>query len=87
MILYWLDQAQRDCLSTKVRLDGEIQGSFTTRTSHRPNSIGVSVVRLLKRDGNNLSVVGLDCLDGTSLLDVKDYIANHDDFFEATIVW
>lgn len=87
IILYWLDKAQRDRLFVKTHLDGEIRGAFATRAPHRPNPIGVSVVKLLERASNNLRVVGLDCLDGTLLVDIKPYIAHNDAFSEASIAW
>jgi tRNA-Thr(GGU) m(6)t(6)A37 methyltransferase TsaA len=39
----------------------------------RPNPIGLTLVRLLGREGTDLSVVGLDCFDGTPILDLKGY--------------
>jgi tRNA (Thr-GGU) A37 N-methylase len=47
----------------------------------------MSVVRLVRVDGNRLSVVGLDCLDGTPLLDIKPYFASTDAVAEAVVGW
>jgi len=47
----------------------------------------MSVVQLLKIEGNRLSVVGLDCLDGTPLLDVKPYFASVDSVPDAVVGW
>ena len=57
---------------------GEQRGTFALRSPARPNPIAMSVVRLLKVEGAKLSVVGLDCLDGTPLLDIKPYFASTD---------
>lgn len=50
------------------------RGVFATRAPYRPNPIGISAVRLLRVEGLDLHVSGLDLLDGTPLLDVKPYV-------------
>ncbi len=69
------------------RGDGRIpeQGVLATRSQLRPNPIGVSVVRLLKRRHNVLRVEGLDAIDGTPVLDIKPYFPNHDAVPDASI--
>ncbi len=49
------------------------RGVFSTRSPHRPNPLGMSVVKLLGRDGRVLEVAGLDLVDGTPVLDIKPY--------------
>lgn len=51
-------------------------GVFSTRSPRRPNPIGLTVVRLLRRDGRRLFVKGVDMLDGTPVLDIKPYLSN-----------
>jgi tRNA (Thr-GGU) A37 N-methylase len=51
--------------------DGTVRGTFSLRSPVRPNPIGTSIVRLVKVEGTALYVRGLDCLDGTPLLDIK----------------
>ncbi|WGW03547.1 tRNA (N6-threonylcarbamoyladenosine(37)-N6)-methyltransferase TrmO [Tropicibacter oceani] len=70
-ILYWLHKARRDLLTQSPRSDGAVRGTFALRSPLRPNPIGTSRVRLVARTGNVLTVRGLDCLDGTPLLDIK----------------
>jgi tRNA-Thr(GGU) m(6)t(6)A37 methyltransferase TsaA len=53
-------------------------GVFASRSPDRPNPIGKSTVRLLKREGNILTVEGLDAIDGTPVLDIKPYIPGLD---------
>ncbi len=48
-------------------------GVFATSSPSRPNPIGISLVTLLRRDGSKLTVRGLDCFDGTPVLDIKPY--------------
>lgn len=55
--------------------DDRPHGVFATRSPFRPNPLGLTVVRLLGRDGNRLRVRGLDMLDGTPILDVKPYLS------------
>jgi tRNA (Thr-GGU) A37 N-methylase len=57
------------------------------RSPARPNPIALSVARLLKVEGNTLSVVGLDCLDGTALIDIKPYFASTDSVPDAEVGW
>lgn len=70
-ILYWLDKSRRDLIRQSPKSDGATTGTFALRSPVRPNPIGLSRVRLLRRDRNTLEVRGLDCLDGTPLLDIK----------------
>ena len=71
VVLYWMDKARRDLVVQSPRHYNEPRGSFALRSPVRPNPIALSVVRLLKVEGTKLSVTGLDCLDGTPLLDLK----------------
>ena len=49
------------------------RGVFATRSPHRPNPLGLSILRLLGRRGRVLDVSGLDLIDGTPVLDIKPY--------------
>lgn len=70
-VLYWLDQSRRDLTRQSPRSDGRTVGTFALRSPARPNPIGTSVVRLLRIEGGVLHVRGLDCVDGTPLIDLK----------------
>jgi tRNA-Thr(GGU) m(6)t(6)A37 methyltransferase TsaA len=70
-VLYWLHEARRDLVRQSPTRDGSTQGTFALRSPLRPNPIGSSVVRLVRRQGALLEVRGLDCVDGTPLLDLK----------------
>lgn len=70
-VLYWLDRARRDLVVQNPSGDGRTFGTFALRSPVRPNPIGTSLVRLESIEGAFLSVRGLDCLDGTPLLDLK----------------
>jgi tRNA-Thr(GGU) m(6)t(6)A37 methyltransferase TsaA len=56
--------------------DDRPHGVFATRSPYRPNPIGLTVVRLLRRERNRLHVRGIDMLDGTPILDVKPYLSS-----------
>lgn len=87
VVLYWMDRARRDLVLQVPRHNGEQRGTFALRSPARPNPIAMSVVRLLKVEGTKLSVVGLDCLDGTALLDIKPYFASTDSVPDAVAGW
>lgn len=87
LVLYWMDRARRDLVVQKPRHYGEQRGTFALRSPVRPNPIAASVVRLVRLEGTRLTVVGLDCLDGTPLLDLKPYFASTDAVPEATVGW
>jgi len=70
-VLYWLHQSRRDLVHQSPRNDGTARGVFSLRTPVRPNPVGTSIVKLERVEGPVLFVRGLDCLDGTPLLDVK----------------
>jgi tRNA (adenine37-N6)-methyltransferase len=69
-ILYWMDRARRD-LVLQTPSGGTTTGTFALRSPVRPNPIASSVVELVGVDGTTLRVRGLDCVDGTPLLDLK----------------
>ena len=87
VVLYWMDRARRDLVVQAPHHYSERRGTFALRSPVRPNPIAVSVARLLRIQDNELSVVGLDCLDGTPLLDLKPYFASTDAVPEASVGW
>lgn len=79
LILFWmhrLEPEKRQLTRThpQGRHDLPLVGIFATRSPSRPNPLGLSLVRLLERQGNILRVKGLDALDGTPVLDIKPYL-------------
>jgi len=69
------------------RLDTQIRGLFATRSPRRPNPIGLSIVRLLAIHENELSIMDLDILDGTPVLDIKPYFRDLEAGTEVRIGW
>lgn len=86
-LVYWFDRAKEPELIVVPYLDSASHGLFATRAPCRPNSIGISAVRLLEVRGNLLRVDGLDVLDDTPLLDIKPYIPSFDVFPAQRIGW
>jgi tRNA-Thr(GGU) m(6)t(6)A37 methyltransferase TsaA len=88
ILLYTFDQADPgfELLVTPF-LDDQPKGLFATRYPRRPNAIGLSVVRLVRREGRVLHVAGIDVLDGTPLLDIKPYVPAFDAHPEAATGW
>ncbi|OAS23271.1 tRNA (N6-threonylcarbamoyladenosine(37)-N6)-methyltransferase TrmO [Methylobacterium platani] len=87
IVLYWMDRAPRNLVAQQPRHAPRARGTFALRSPARPNPIAVSVVELLGIDGAALSVRGLDCLDGTPLLDIKPYFASTDAKPQARVGW
>jgi tRNA-Thr(GGU) m(6)t(6)A37 methyltransferase TsaA len=73
MILTWLDRARRDVLSVHPRddLSNPQMGVFSTRSSDRPNPIGLHRVTIAAITGTRLRVLDLEAIDGTPILDLK----------------
>jgi len=70
-VLYWMHQARRDLVLQTPFSSMMTTGTFALRSPVRPNPIASSIVELVAIDGTTLQVRGLDCLDGTPLLDLK----------------
>jgi tRNA-Thr(GGU) m(6)t(6)A37 methyltransferase TsaA len=76
MILWEFDRSQGFELMGTPPTDNQPHGVFATRSPLRPNPLGLTVVELLRRDGRNLHVRGMDMLDGTAILDIKPYLSS-----------
>jgi len=76
VLLFVFDRAHPYRLTVTPPHDSILRGVFATRSPSRPNPIGLSVVRLLRREGNCLHVADVDMLDRTSILDIKPYIVD-----------
>ena len=75
-VLWVFDRADPPSLVGTPPTDDRPHGVFATRSPARPNAIGLTVVRLLGRDGRRLRVHGVDMLDGTPILDIKPYLSS-----------
>ncbi len=70
-VIYWLHEARRDLAQQSPKADGRTTGTFALRSPLRPNPIATSLVKLVAVEPDAILVRGLDCMDGTPLLDIK----------------
>lgn len=75
-LLWVFDRADGYDLLSMPPTDDRAHGVFSTRSPRRPNPIGLTVVRLIRRDEARLVVRGVDMLDGTPILDIKPYLSS-----------
>lgn len=76
-VIYWLHQSRRDLVTQSPRRNGATSGTFALRSPVRPNPLGLAQVRLVGIEANIVAVRGLDCLDGTPLIDIKPDRCHH----------
>jgi tRNA-Thr(GGU) m(6)t(6)A37 methyltransferase TsaA len=77
-LIYWMDRVGPFRPRVIPYRDTREHGLFATRSPSRPNAIGLSVVRLVKREASTLYVTDVDMLDETPLLDIKPYVPEFD---------
>ena len=77
-VIYHFHKAGPPSLVVTPFLDDMPRGVFSTRSPRRPNPIGFSLVRLVKREGNVLLLDDVDMLDGTPILDIKPFVPRFD---------
>lgn len=74
LILYWFENTDRKLMIQEKNTSDELKGTFAIRSPHRPNPIGAAVLPIETIENGVVTVKGLDCLDGTNLLDIKPAI-------------
>lgn len=87
ILIYYFHRSGEGDLLVKPFLDDQKHGVFATRAPRRPNSIGISVVKLIRIQENTLEVENVDILDDTPLLDIKPYIPDFDHTEDVRIGW
>ncbi len=86
-LIYWMDRTGRFKPKVVPYRDTREHGLFATRSPNRPNPIGISVVRFVRRKGRALYGSDIDILDGTPLLDIKPYVPEFDAFPVSRAGW
>lgn len=86
-LIYWMDRTGPYKHKVVPYRDTTAHGVFATRSPSRPNPIGMSIVRLLRREGSNLFVADMDILNGTPLLDIKPYVPEFDCHVNSRAGW
>ncbi len=79
-LLYWMDRVGPFQPRVIPYRDNRKHGLFATRSPSRPNPIGMSVVRLVRREGSVLYIADIDILDDTPLLEIKPYVPEFDSY-------
>lgn len=87
IVLYWGHLANRDVLQTVTPWGPEVRGVFACRSPSRPNPVSFCVAELIERDGNRLTVRGVDAVDGSRIVDIKPYSSKIDSIPDARIGW
>jgi len=87
ILLYLFHRSDKVGLTGQPFLEDTPHGIFAIRGPHRPNHIGLTVVRIDGIRGNRLDFRHVDMLDGTPLLDIKPYITHFDCFTDAKCGW
>lgn len=87
ILIFYFHKSEYCHLIVKPFLDTYLRGVFATRSPHRPNFIGLSVVKLIKIEDNILYIRGIDMIEGTPVLDIKPYIPEFDSNEEIKIGW
>jgi tRNA-Thr(GGU) m(6)t(6)A37 methyltransferase TsaA len=89
LVIFWFDRVRRARKTRPIFPEGRAGlpgvGIFATRTPRRPNPLGLSTPRLLRREGRTLWVLGIDAWDGTPILDLKGYAPRDDLHDDATV--
>ncbi|WP_339007638.1 tRNA (N6-threonylcarbamoyladenosine(37)-N6)-methyltransferase TrmO [Fusobacterium animalis] len=78
IVLYWGDRADRNVLKSTPPFATLEKGVFSTRSPNRPNPIAMCVCKILSIEGNKITVMGLDALNGSPVLDIKVFIPRVD---------
>jgi len=78
ILLYYFHQSHREDIEGQPFLEPDKHGIFAIRSPHRPNHIGLSIVKIEKVEANKLYFSQVDMLDGTPVLDIKPYVRYFD---------
>ena len=78
IILYYFHSSQKEQIVGKPFLEDKEHGIFSIRSPHRPNHIGLSIVKIESIEKNKLYFSEVDMLDQTPVLDIKPYVRHFD---------
>ena len=78
-VIFFMDKVNVEKISLSSRYprnntDWPKVGIFAQRGKNRPNQIGLTVCKIVKRDGLKLYLQGLDAVDGTPVIDIKPWV-------------
>jgi tRNA-Thr(GGU) m(6)t(6)A37 methyltransferase TsaA len=78
ILIYYFHRSDREELKGKPYLEDQTHGIFAIRSPHRPNRLGLSIVKLSRIEGSRVCFTEVDMLEGTPLLDIKPYVEHVD---------
>jgi len=78
IIIYYFHKSKKEQIESKPFLENKKHGIFAIRSPHRPNHIGLSVVKIEGVEKNKLHFSEVDVLDSTPVLDIKPYVKHFD---------
>lgn len=84
IVLLWFDRADRSRLSDQPPWSKDKRPVFTIRSPNRPNPVGFDIGEIVSVNGREITVLGLDALDGTPVIDIKPYVPSIDCIPNAT---
>lgn len=87
ILIYYFHKSSRETLVDTPFLEDNQHGIFSIRSPHRPNHIGLSIVKIQRIQSNKLFFTECDMLDGTPLLDIKPYVSFFDNKNEVISGW
>jgi tRNA-Thr(GGU) m(6)t(6)A37 methyltransferase TsaA len=78
IIIYYFHKSHKEVVVGKPFLEDKAHGIFAIRSPHRPNHIGLSIVKIEAVEENKLRFSEVDILDNTPVLDIKPYVKHFD---------
>jgi tRNA-Thr(GGU) m(6)t(6)A37 methyltransferase TsaA len=87
ILIYHFHKSEEERIIGQPYLERKEHGIFSIRSPHRPNHIGLSVVRIKSIDGGEVRFSEVDILDGTPILDIKPYVRQFDSRDNAVSGW
>jgi tRNA-Thr(GGU) m(6)t(6)A37 methyltransferase TsaA len=78
ILIHYFHRSPREELGGRPFLEDQSHGMFAIRSPHRPNHLGLSIVKLSRIEGNRVYFTEVDMLDGTPLLDIEPYVEHFD---------
>ena len=87
ILLYYFHRSREERLQSSPFLEDDTHGIFAIRSPHRPNHIGLSIVKIKRIEGNRLYFSEVDVLDQTPVLDIKPYVAYFDHRQDVVCGW
>ena len=87
ILLYYFDRSKKESLISQPFLEDEKHGIFAIRSPHRPNHIGISIVKIKSITDNKVYFTEVDMLDKTPLLDIKPFVKQFDNREDVISGW